>query len=323
MHITINPQSKRCSTLALRAAYLAAIMFAFGQFGLYAGRAFATPAVKSAPPAVPTAKELVAALLRAPHRLQLAGSAKSRQTFFFRIRMGLKNPLYACRALVASKDGHVVVVAYNDAGLPYAYYGEGIFVFVDTLQPGRLDVLLGASPLFILGAQKADGSGPPKRGAIDLQAVKGTNGAAAVDLSTPLRAISKLSTSSRYLPSQRELIFSRAGKVQTFVLAARDRSFPIRSLALSGPSHSFSLYDITAGSLPPENLFGVTLAKVRSTDLPCTVWHYTPGMAMKWFPPPGYGSNQGEVQAAEALEKLMPISRRRVRRHRRRWMSKP
>ncbi len=322
MHVKSDPETQSVKSLAPRAALLAAAVIAFGQIGLFADRAVATPDGKSASPVVPIAKKLVAGLLRHPHRLQLVGSAKSPQTFYFRIRMGVRNPLYACRALITSKAGHVVVVTYNDAGLPYAYYGDGIFVFVNTQRPGRLDVLLGASPLFLLGSQKAAGGGPPERGAIDLSAVAGTSGAAAVDLSTSLRAIAKFSTSTRYSASRRELIFSRAKNVKTIILAAHGRLFPIRSLELSGPHHTFSLYDITAGSLPPENLFGVTLAKVRSTDLPCTVWHYTPGMAMKWFPPPGYGSNQGEVQAAEALEKLMPISRRRVRRHRRRWMSK-
>ncbi len=285
------------------------------EHGCQAARAGPQRVMQGAPasqPAGPTPTALVHKLLLHPRRLQLAGSAKSRQTFFFRLFMREKTPPLAATALVASKAGHVAVVIYDAQGSPYAYYGGGIFVLANTLHPGGLTVILGASPLFVFGSLKADGPGPPHRAKFTLASFAGSNGAVAVDFSGPIWSAFKNAPRVTYSPSEHMLAFAGRAADNYVTLCAGGAAFPIKAWSVREPGRAASFYDITSGAQPVERLFAVTLAKVRALGLPLTIVHYVPGQTVGWLPPADFGSNPAEARAMEALGQLIPISRRRL-----------
>jgi hypothetical protein len=227
---------------------------------------------------------------------------------------------FSAAALIASKKGRVVVAAYNATGVPYAYYGNGMFVLVDTLRPGWLDVVRGVSPQLFFGSVKPSGSGPSHYNALRLGALAGNAGVVAFDFSKPLAAAFKLARHVAYSRAERTLTFIHRG-TGTVILSPRGSAFPIRAWAMpKTKGMSVSYYDIARGSQPLERLFGVTLSKLRALGIPLSVWNYRPGMVFRWFPPPDFGSKPGELRAAAALEKLMPVSRRRLVGHQRRQL---
>ncbi len=270
-------------------------------------RAAEAQAGAGSPKSVPSASQIISRLLRHPQRLELVGSGISKETFYFRLCAKQKTGQHNMNLLVASNAGHTAVVSCTDTGLPYAYFGDGIFVIADTQHPGRLDVLLGASPVLLVGAQAAK-SGSSPRWAFRLTSIAGTQGAAGLNLSVGLSNLPKGASQATFSPSQRKLIFLHGTHTDTVVLAPPGAPFPVQSVTFAHPRLWVSIYDITADRQPVRDLFGVTPARVKATDLPIKVWKYRPGLALRWYPCANFGSRPGDLLAAHALEQLMPIN---------------
>ncbi|MGC9217303.1 MAG: hypothetical protein ACP5FM_11615 [Acidithiobacillus sp.] len=176
-----------------------------------------------------------------------------------------------------------------------------------------MDVLLGASPVIVVGAQTAKKGSPP-RWAFRMKSIAGTQGAAGLELSAGLSNLPKGASQATFSPSQGKLTFLHGTHDDTVVLAPPGAPFPVQSVTFAHPRLWVSIYDITADRQPVRDLFGVTLARVRATGLPIKVWRYRPGLALRWYPPADFGSRPGDLQAAHALEQLMPINADRDRR---------
>ncbi len=259
-------------------------------------------------------------LLMHPLSLQLAGSQKSRKTFFFRIHAQSVKPPQAFSVLAASKSGRVTVVLFASNGLIYGYYGDGLFVLVDTHHPGTLDVYHGVSPEFLVGSAKGKGRRPPDV-AFAFLPVVGNRGAVVLDLSGPLRMLLTRSTQLQFFPEKREIVLQRRHKRGTVFLSPPGSQFPVRAVDLFSRRGHLVICRISPGAEPLQRLFGLTTTKLKASGVTLDIRRYQAGEQLPWLPPVGFGSKPGEVRAAVALERLMPISKKRELARRDRWMA--
>ncbi len=272
-------------------------------------------------PAEQPAREIIQKLLRAPTRLQLIGSVKSRRTFFLRIRFqkDSKHAIYSL--LVASKSGKIAIVVSGASGMVYAYYSDGLLVDVDTQRPGCLDVLRGVSPSFFFGGREGSRNHQATV-AFELLPLLAPKGVAALDLTVPLRSVLARTQTSSFQPTNETAVFQGTTVAVTIHLAPEKSPFAIRSMSMSTAHGGIILSDISPNAEPLQDVFHLTLAKLKASGVPLRVRSYHTGEPVLWAPPPNFGSKQGEIQASVALERLMPINEDREQLMRERWLEK-
>ena len=96
--------------------------------------------------------------------------------------------------------------------------------------------------------------------------------------------------------------------------------FPIKAATVSAPGKgTLSIWDISPGGQPLRDFFKVNLKALEASGARLRVRDYRV-QRLQWFPPANFGKAGGEVRAAEALERLMPIDPARLRKSRARWM---
>ena len=268
-----------------------------------------------------TAPQLVRRLLRDPARLQLIGSADSKRTFFFGIEARQTQQKVHYSLLVASSAGKVAIVIYNAHGRAYGYFANGLLVLVDTKRPGYLDVFRGVSPVLVVGGRAGAAH---QRGAFafEIAPVAGTAAGVALDLSGPLQSTLVRATQSRFQPISGTATFYGKHGSLTFRIAGPKASFPIKSISLVTPNVGLLVSNITVGADPLDDVFNITLAKLKASGVPLRIQKYQKGEVLPLFPTaPGFKSNIPEIQAAGALEQLMPVNGDRVRAINEHWMS--
>lgn len=260
------------------------------------------------------ARSLVKELLRNPAKLRLAASPKSKRTFYFRIQINSLKPNYHFSLLVACNAGRVVVVTYDHNGRVYSYYTSGLFAIVDTRRPGDIDVFRGASMVLGVGGRAG---GPSQRSEFGfaMAPVLHSPARATLDLSGPLQsALTRPVTWCGFQAATGTAVFYRKDGMLSFQMAKPKSAFPIRSVALSNASHDYiTVTKINGDAQPLLDVFGVTFASLKAGGQPLRVRKYHFGEQLPWFPPPSFGSNQGEILASDALGRLMPIDENRAR----------
>ncbi len=258
------------------------------------------------------ARRVVSRLLRKPAALALSSYSGAHREFFFRMAISLKKPQDHFSMLVACRKGRVAVVVYR-AGLPYSYFSNGIFAIVSSHHPGTINVYRGASLVFFVGGTA--GSAHRKSTFSFLAApILGSHAKLALNLVDPLKsALTRPARTGSFNPVTRTCIFYRNdGAVLAFRLARQGRAFPIASMEATSLKGRLTLSDITIGPQPPNDVFGISVASLRSLRQPVRVRWYRKGENLAWFPPLKFGSKPGEILASDALAHMMPINEERV-----------
>jgi hypothetical protein len=260
-----------------------------------------------------TARGIVRQLLQNPAQLRLEESPTSKRTFFFRIEIHWRKPEYRFSMLVACKSGKVAIVTYDRNGRVYSYYTSGLFVIVDARHPGVIDVFRRASMVLDVGG-RAGGVQRLSTFGFAMSPVLDSPAKALLDLSGPLRsALVRPTTWCGFQSVTNTAIFCRKDGTLSFRLAKPKSAFPVQSVVSSNPKSSISLPKIKDGSQPLVDLFGVSLASLKASGQHLRIRNYQLGERLPWFPPSNFGSNQGEILASDALDRLMPIDENRVR----------
>ena len=283
-------------------------------------RARAAVANVRQPGRIDGASRLAGNLLRRPGLLRLVGTAQSEGSFFFRVQAHPPNSPTGFAMLVAHQKGKSAVVLYGSNGRVYAYFGPRMLVFVDVRRPGVLDVFRGVSAGLAFGARGRPGRHLTAFGCT-LAPMASGSGFVGFDLASVLQMASQRATRTAYFAADRTLSLSKGASTLTLTLSAPDRSFPIVGSTISSRQGNLAITDISPNAKPLRKLFGVTLAALRASGRPLQVSNYRVGEPLIWFPPPNFGSNQGEIQASEALEQLMPVDENRVRAEDERWIN--
>jgi hypothetical protein len=267
------------------------------------------------------ARHLVMQLLQNPIKLRLSASPTEKHTFFFRIQIHWKQPTDHFSIMVACNGGKVAIVVYGHNGMVYSYYTNDLMVIVSTRHPGNIDVFRGASPVFAVGGRAGGTHHRPMFGFV-MAPVLSSPAKAVLDLSGPLHsALVRPTTRCGFQPATGTATFYRKDGLLTFQLAGPNSNYPIKSLLFSSSQGDITVSNITVGTQPLADVFGITLASLKACGQILHVQKYHFGEQFPGFPPLNFGSNQGEVLASEALEQLMPIDENRVRAIDERWIS--
>ncbi len=261
----------------------------------------------------------IRSLLHSPSHLRLIGSSSKPHTFFFRMEAsGILGQLNYGLVAVCRR-GTSAVLVYGSNGLPYAYCSGGLLVFVDLRRPGTLDVYRGISPGLAIGGGPAH-SDRLMQTSFLLAPTVGRIGMIDLNLRPWVESANRNAARKELVDHGRQIVFEKGLTTLRVSLGPKDSSFPIGAVVVANPKKGrLSIWDISANAQPLRKFFEVNLKALENTGVSLRVRNYQV-RPLLWFPPANFGKVGGEVRAAEALARLMPINPARLRASRARWM---